>query len=240
MAKRPVFVSVLNRSEGNFVDERLIEFAWHPGFAAIQKQRNIAALHQAANDLGIEPILEISSRSSEQLGRDLSAFNLLVNVPTIGSVPLESAFQGSKVFANFGNCHDLYSSTPRNAKKQAHLRNQNDLLYFYLGDVKWELEPKTAFYDWLYLRALNELGDPHRLNELARYAAFTDIEFNPQKSFSCQARSCALAVTLLNRGELISALENREEFLRTIQPASSRSSSENKGAKKVGQARLDI
>lgn len=57
---------------------------------------------------------------------------------------------------------------------------------------------KTAFYDWLYIRAAIDTI-PHVQSLLGDYTGFTDIEFNPEKSLACQARSCAILRTLALR-----------------------------------------
>ena len=80
----------------------------------------------------------------------------------------------------------------------------------------WDNEPKTAFYDWLYINAVNQKlnNDTEFLFEnISGYSAFTDIEFNPKKSLNCQARSCAVFVSLVRKNLLSIALESRESFL---------------------------
>ena len=95
MASRPVFLPVF---EGrNLVLERAFEFPWASGFSEVQKKKNIVALHNAAHRHGVENILEISSKSADELGRRLSAFSLKVPIE-VGKRPLESVYQGSKVF----------------------------------------------------------------------------------------------------------------------------------------------
>ena len=42
MAQRPVF---LPAADSGLVDEAMVEFEWFPGFAVVQKQRSIEALH---------------------------------------------------------------------------------------------------------------------------------------------------------------------------------------------------
>jgi hypothetical protein len=79
----------------------------------------------------------------------------------------------------------------------------------------WPLEPKTAFYDWLYITAL--LQNPDMAEEVAAYSAFTDIEFNPGKSLNCQAHSVALYVSLRQRGPLGPSALDREAFLQLVQ-----------------------
>ena len=76
MAERPVF---LPDAMGALVEERLAQFDWSPGFALVQKRKNIDALHRAAADqFGKSPLLEVSSESQRALGARLSAFNLYV------------------------------------------------------------------------------------------------------------------------------------------------------------------
>ena len=85
------------------------------------------------------------------------------------------------------------------------------LIGFDFEGIRFPLEPRTAFYDWLYINAIY----PHRewLVRLNRYAGFTDIEFNPERSVNCQARSCALFVSLMSKGLLERAVESPQEFL---------------------------
>ena len=48
------------------------------------------------------------------------------------------------------------------------------------------LNPKTIFYDWLYINAV--LENPLLAAELLKYNAFTDIEFNPKKVSTVRQR----------------------------------------------------
>lgn len=210
MAVRPVFISSSEVPAFRQVD---VEFQWHPGFARTQKEKSIRGLHDAFERmLPGTPVLEVSGKSSSRLGVALSAFNLLTEHPVLGLIPLESAFQGSKVFADLGQIEQAYRVDPRTAKSIAREANEDhDLTGFLWNSSDWPLEPKTLFYDWLYCSALQH--HPNLLQELRNYRAFTDIEFNPEKSFNCQARSCAIAVSLVERGLLDEALDNREAFI---------------------------
>jgi len=51
---------------------------------------------------------------------------------------------------------------------------------------------------------------------LDAYDTFTDIEFNPKRSFNCQARSCALFVALARKG-LLGEAETKAGFLDILQ-----------------------
>ena len=212
MAERPVFIPI---DEGNhLVNEKIISFPWHPGMAPSQKKKNIFELHESAKELGITSILEVSTKSEEKLGFLLSAFNLKVEMKDSSIIPLESAFQGSKCFQDGGPYNDLYGKTGSEIKKDERIKNSGDLSGFSFDGQEWELEPRTAFYDWLYIQAVYR--QPHLGQNLDRYYAFTDIEFNPRKSFNCQARSCALYVSLMKRQILENVLRDRKFFLEIL------------------------
>jgi hypothetical protein len=106
MAERPIFIPAPESPE--LVKELSLRISWHPGFAPSQKKKNVVELHQAAARAGYSPVLEVSTKSDEKVGLHLSAFNLKVHSP-MGVMPLEMAFQGSKVFERGGPYTDLYS-----------------------------------------------------------------------------------------------------------------------------------
>jgi len=209
MAERPLFAPAPDAL--GFVKVVDLSIVWHGGFAATQKQKNIAALHEAAAAQGYAPVLEVSTKSAEKLGQRLSAFNLKVEAPGVGPVPIECVFQGAKVFETGGPYRDLYTVSPWEAKRDVRLKESGALTAFEYDGLRFPLEPRTAFYDWLYLSALY----PHRewLKRLSAYAGFTDIEFNPQKSINCQARSCALFVALMQSDLLDQAMASSDAFI---------------------------
>lgn len=211
MAERPIFVPAPDEPE--LVKEIYLPLKWHSGFARVQKEKNVVALHEAAAAAGYSPVLEVSSKSAEKLGRHLSAFHLKVQRRS-GEIPLESAFQGSKVFERGGPFTDLYAADAREAKRDPRLRESGGIVAFEFDDVRFPIEPRTAFYDWLYINAIY----PHRewLKRLDRYVAFSDIEFNPEHSVNCQARSCALFVSLMTKAMLDSAVESPQAFTDTL------------------------
>ena len=94
------------------------------------------------------------------------------------------------------------------------MRESGDLVSFQFGDEQWPLEPKTAFYDWLYLQALRQ--QPELAVELLKFEGFTDIEFNPKRSINCQARAAALYVALAKRGLWDKAISSKEAYLRIV------------------------
>lgn len=214
MAKRPVFV--VTHSPKDYVEEIEIEFDWYPGFSISQKQKSISSLHENFKRTNQTlKTLEISSKSPETLGTQLSAFHLKITTEkTKQTFSVETAFQSSKVFEKGGPYRDLISKTPKDAKRDPRLKNSGKLLHFNFFGKIFELQPKTLFYDWLYINALSK--QKSYAEQIIKYDAFTDIEFNPEKSINCQARSAALFVSLHRRELLNRALFSLEEFRRLI------------------------
>ncbi|MDW3217107.1 MAG: hypothetical protein R8F63_00730 [Acidimicrobiales bacterium] len=214
MATRPVFVP----NPAALVEEVLVDFEWFPGFAVSQKQKSIAALHAAARErlASGTQILEVSTKSLERIGAQLSAFNLRIESPELGRpILLEAAFQGSKVFAESGQHPYLYEiDDGREIKKRVGEYSGERVVGFRFGGEDWMTEPVTAFYDWLYLSALERsfADAPEARDELVEFDAFTDIEFNPDRSINCQARSCALYVSM-SCGRDLSVLADRQQFV---------------------------
>ena len=156
MATRPVFVPLSEAA--HFVGERHFDFQWHPGFALAQKRRNIQALHDAVIVAGYGRILEVSTKSPDEIRRRLSAFNLNVTLEEGTAIPLECAFQGSKVFEDGGPFTELYSAEPRAAKRDPRLHGSGQLVEFSFEAQRMPITPPTAFYDWLYINALLRAG----------------------------------------------------------------------------------
>ena len=211
MANRPVF-SIKNSQPYYQTDD--IEFQYFGGFAEVQKQKCIISLHQAYLNANPETrLLEISTKSNNPLGVSLSAFNLKVMLHTGETVCLESAFQASKVFENGGPYIDLLAMPPWEAKKDPRLHDSGNIISFVFDGFHFATEPKTFFYDWLYVNAVFRSAYSEKILE---YDAFTDIEFNPKRSINCQARSAAIYVSLYRAGKLKDALKTPDSFQRVV------------------------
>ena len=209
MAKRPIFLPRLD--DRYLVYERYVEFTWSPGMAASQKRKSIADLHKMARkSLNVRRPLEVSSKSEDPVGVALSSFNLSFRTEKGLVLCVECAFQGSKVFEGGGPYRDLYFSKPVDAKRDQRLRTSGEVVGFSFFGQLWPSRPLTAFYDWLYINALmknEELADV-----ALTYDAYTDIEFNPDRSINCQARSVALYQALFRLGQLHEALASPDAF----------------------------
>lgn len=208
MAVRPIFVVSL---DSRYCIRENVEFEFFSGFSDKQKKRCINSLHQSylATTPG-KKILEISSKSEDELGVRLSAFNLMMKSENGKEFSVESAFQAGKVFELGGPYLDLLYVPSKVAKRDERLKNSGKVIAFEFDRKRFETEPKTLFYNWLYINTL------HLHKELARplldYDAFTDIEFNPQKSINCQAEAAAIYVSLSKQGLLEQALQDKERF----------------------------
>lgn len=213
MAKRSVYR--VSNEEKKYIEDIEVDFTWYPGFAVSQKQKSILDLHSEYTKIYKEDkVLEISSKSQEELGIRLSAFNLMITTKDDKSFSVESAFQSSKKFELGGPYLDILEKNSREAKKDNRLKTSGKLIAFEFYGKKWPLEPKTIFYDWLYIRAVYK--NKELANQIIEYDAFTDIEFNPDKSINCQAKSAALFVSLSKRNLLEYAMTSIENYFDVI------------------------
>lgn len=210
MAKRPIFISTNNPKV--YVEEINIEFKFYNGFSSTQKSKSIKSLHESAKEQGFTNILEVSTKSDSKIGWELSAFNLLIDFNGDHKISVECAFQGSKVFEGNIQFKDLYAVKSVEAKKDQRLKESGNIIGFEFEGEYWDNEPKTAFYDWIYINALYR-NRKDLIEELLQYNIFSDIEFNPEKSINCQARTCATLVSLVKLNLIDEALSSKENFI---------------------------
>lgn len=211
MAIRPVF-EVLE-------DEKLfarcnVEFKWTDGRTTGKVRKNIQALHE--NYLAAQPdkkVLEISTKSEDELGQKLSAFNLMIRE----GVSLESAFQGSKVFERGGPYTNIIDKPAVYAKSDARLKNSGALIGFNFEGKDFPNDPPTFFYNWFYITTLAANEDLAEELLAQKFDAFTDIAFNPDKGkVNCQAEAVAIFVSLSRQNLLDNALADEKNFLRIV------------------------
>ena len=213
MANRPVYVA---KNFAPYVERVDVDFKFYYGFSQKQKILSVKSLHDAfKQDNPQMNLLEVSSKSENPLGVKVSAFNLKFFHKESGKIfSVENAFQGSKVFESGGSYVDLFDKSSREAKKDNRLKTSGQLIEFNFFDKIFPLEPRTYFYDWLYINALN--FNTNLAEEILNYDAFTDIEFNPKKSINCQAKAAAIFVGLLRADLINEALSNEKKFLEIV------------------------
>lgn len=201
MAKRPIFISSDINNDLQFFNSKMIEFNWYPGFAVSQKRKSIDSLHKNfITEFPERNVLEISTKSENPIGANLSAFNLKINHSKYGIMPLECAYQGGKIFEKNGQFIDMYSMNPYKIKKDIRLKESGRIIGFEFDSQEFDINPTGLFYNWIYIKALYE--NKILREELLKFSAFSDIEYNPTKSVNCQAKACALFVSLC-RADLI-------------------------------------
>jgi hypothetical protein len=212
VAKRICFIST--PEDIVIYKELLVEFEYHNGFAITQKQKSIKSMHKQINL--IDPtlrVLEVSTKSPQPVGVNLSAFNLnFYDEELMKEFPIENVFQSSKVFEHGGPYRDLLYVHPKEAKRDVRLKSSGNLTHFESNVQKWELEPKSMFYDWIYIKSL--MRNQLLVDEIIDYNAFTDIEFNQSKSFNCQARSAAIFVSLYKSNNLDNVVNDKNLFVK--------------------------
>ena len=203
MARRLIFIPMARGSI--YVKEYEVDFNWDFGNSIKNTQESVRRMHkEALKRYKFKHLCEISGASIKPFERLLSAFQLPINIEGIVTT-VECAYQGSKVFEHGGPYQDLYEVESRQSKKDPRLRNSGRITHFQLGSVEYSAEPKTAFYDMLYVGALQkfigdaELSQRRFFKHFGHADGFTDIYSNPTKSINCQARSIALFIALHHR-----------------------------------------
>lgn len=203
MAEKMFFISDKNSP---FIEE-IISYSFVPGFSLCQKKKNIDNLHTSIiKKYPNKRILEVSSKSKDELGRKLSAFNLKYKNHFV-----ESIFQSSKCFENGLQFNYLINKKPSEAKKYIKEFGRGRLEKFNFNGRDYPLSPKTAFYDYIYILALKENNDLSY--EIIKYDIFTDVEFNFKKSINCQARACSIYKYMILNNSLDYYLESFEKFV---------------------------
>ena len=212
MAYRPVFYG-----DAFGYKKHMIDFEFFTGFSLSQKQKSIKSLHNSIiRNFPGRKILEVSSKSLDEIGRQASAFNLNVILKSGKEFSVEQIFQGSKKFRRGGSqLHLIDRMTSKELKKYiGRLHQVDELVSFECFGQIFPLKPQTFFYNWLYINSLHK--NQLLANQIINYDTFTDIEFNPNKSKNCQAEACSIYVYLYKSNLLDYALSSKENFLQVV------------------------
>ena len=203
MATRPAYLI-----KNGKVIRKDYDFQWFAGLSASQKQKCGLSLHEAIRSTDASAsILEVSTKSIEPLGVRMSAFNLMLD-----GFHLENVFQSGKIFAYGGPYPDLLSMHPQQAKREPRLRTSGNLIGFRYQGTDFPTEPKTLFYDYIYIKGIQETLSEDEIQQIADFNYFTDIEFNPNKSINTQAKAAAeIRLMLKLYGEIPEM--DKEQFL---------------------------
>lgn len=204
MAKCVVFTATENGTK-----RRTVTVDCPSGYTTPQKRILINRVHESfmRNFHETQP-LECSSKGEVELGRKLSAMYL----KNKNGVAVENLFQSSKVFEKGGPYLDLLEAKSFRAKKDERLRSSGKLVSFWYDGADYPLEPKTAFYNWIYINTLLQNEELCRQLVGSEYRSFTDVSFNPDRSINCQAEAVAIFKQLVNEDNLDEYLKNGMSF----------------------------
>lgn len=216
MTTRPLFLPHLpGQAEHPGVKQMDIAFQWVPGLAKTQQAKCLSSLQAAIRQSGAaKNPLEVSTRSNDPIGQALSAYRL--ELPDRATVELH--YQAAKIYPYEGPHPEWFKLSPealRSEVKAFKARIQKTPLQGFqdgINESPWQLTPPHAFYDWLYLSALRH--NPAYAKHLLRHDGFTDLAFNPTRSFNSQAYAAALYASFHAFGCLEEALASRENFLK--------------------------
>lgn len=187
------------------VAKGLVDFKWESGMSITQKRKSCVNLHNTLAEkfkIGVDKILDISSASTTALGVSLSAFNLILDGKSV-----ECWYQGSKVYEKAGHMKHLYDVDSMTAKKSMKNTNLGKLIGFRLVDTDYPMEPRTVFYDYIYLKGLIQFDNRDAILD---YEAFTDIQAVTDID-ACQARTVCI-YKLLHQQNKLSLVENFDAF----------------------------
>ena len=181
---------------------------WHKASSEYMANLNKTPLPHAEK---LFPILECSTAAGTKIGASLSAHNLAFNTPNGRTITVEAGYQGSKVFEHGGPYHNIYNMTARAAKVDKRLKKSGKIVGMNFFGEEMNPEPKTAFFNWLFLNSLIRRS-PNIVEEVKPFTAFTDI-FLSKNGINCQARAVAMAVGLSSVGKFtIEVLKDRDSF----------------------------
>ena len=184
----------------------------HPPFA-----KRVEAADSTYQEIESLSLLECSTASASQLGRQLSAFNLRFTTPKGRTISVECAYQGSKVFEHGGPFQDLYNKSSSMAKRDKRVRKHGRITGFQFFNRKMPCMPLNAFYNWLYISTVLRVY-PNIMNKIQGYTGFTDKFFNEKKGRSCQAEAIAMLRGLNGHGLLTSEfMSDWSTFYKTVE-----------------------
>ena len=191
------------------VISRNVSFERSLGISAADKKRSVASLHKMLIECdNTSNPLEVSINGKEPLGIKLGSFNLRLD----GHV-FENVVQSSKIFKNGGPYRELLNVQPKVAKRDKRIRQSGEVMGFNYKGVKFPTEPKTVFFDYIYINAVKQTLNADEISKIAEFTHFTDTEFNPPSSINTQAKSVSIIKLMLEMFGEIPEM-NIDEFIK--------------------------
>ena len=192
MAERPVFEVT---TKGNaFVKYHSIQFSWNSRNNGDETISD-AFINRARKRFSNE-VLDLSSNSKNELSKRISARHLTI----------QKNDEEEKVIDIFNK-----SRLEVEEEKEGGRFKVQQNAYEYEGE-HWPSWPRSAFYDFLCVQALNQQEDVHE--ELLEYQLFSDLRSVAGMKNIYHAGSVALFVSLKKRNLLETALTSKQDFLK--------------------------
>lgn len=192
-----------------FFEVQSVTFKPARGMNIVQWRKNVEKTHEIyMRSYHASKPLEVSTFSTVPEGAKLSAYRLTAS----NGYRTECMFQSAKTFEKGGPYADLLNVKPHDAQHDERLRKSGKLTCFTLFGKEYPLEPKTAFYDWIYIRSL--MDNPELAAFVTHYDAFTDTSFNPERQVNCQAEACAIYCGMQKAG--IKVPNTFEDFVKAV------------------------
>ncbi len=175
MAKRLYFIA--KPSYQGLIVEKHINFEYFRGRDHKQKVKSIKAMQHAimAAESGGK-VLEVSKYSPSDLGKQLSSLNLEYENSEGKTYPVINIFESSKVFEFGGPYRDLLHVDPKDLDEDPRLKESGRLLGFHFEDEPYTLEPRSLFFDYIYIRALHQYKEIQ--DKLLEYDMISDVTYN--------------------------------------------------------------
>lgn len=209
MAKRIVYTKT---KEAPFYNTFEVDFVWAQGLNKVCRRRSIANL---LNETGrLYPhlkVLDVSYVSDQEMGVKLSSVNLPITLASGKPIPVECAYQGSRLINHAGPYEELLDADAIKAKEHPRMSGENT--GFLIDDKEYAADVLPSFYDWLYCRALNQ--NPELAIALEKFDAYCSI-MSPVGSIKCEARAAAIYEGLRMSGQLSECLDDFDIFCRTM------------------------
>lgn len=237
MTKRAVYEPKLTRP---FYTKEEFELDWAPGVSVSQKMKNSKALQEAWKQKHPnQKILEVSTKSDQELGQSLSPFNLTKRLNSLRKdFPVENVYHAAKVFRHGGPYVDLLGLAPAKAKADPRLTDSGEVVNYTLEKESFPATPAFLFYVWLYIKALQE--NPGLISRMKDIDAFCDIESNPTQSTVNQAMACAIFLSL-SKLNLLKEMKDFDSFKKIMMADSEAnlSSIQEQSGKKEGPLSME-
>jgi|LFRM01.1.fsa_nt_gb hypothetical protein len=209
MAKRLYFIA--KPSYQGLIVEKTINFEYFRGQDPKQTEKSIESMQHAikAYESGGK-VLEVSKYSPSLLGKQLSSLNLEYENNEGRSYPVINIFESSKVFENGGPYRDLLHVDLKDLDEDPRLKESGRLLGFHFEDEPYSLEPRSLFFDYIYISALHQQKEIQE--KLLEFDMISDVTYQMGKMFASSARACAYFISLKRTNKLESALESLDSF----------------------------